>query len=164
MSEVSIKLRFNDHPCTNLTDGYFRMPDKDCENQCAQCRCDSQGYCCGEERNTDYCADCGHQIECPPCYPCNGEECSCGIEIPPDVDVTYTGNVQASWKNGELAFYRGNGHPHLDGSHCLGEVARLFENVTTTAKAIEAVLTHISNVDFHDAINGSGPYLGIEVA
>jgi hypothetical protein len=58
--------------------------------------------------------------------------------------------------------YTGAGHPHLSGSYCLGEAANLFENVTTKEQAIEAIVTHISNVDFEDGLGGE--YHGIGAA
>lgn len=165
MSSVSIVLNFRAHPCTNHSDEPWNISDVDCS--CASCHCDDDGYCCGNEwpRHYQYCPSCGGEIEHDPCYSCNGETCGdCGDSISPDDDVTYTGRVEASWRNGELCDYRGYGHPHLNGvnSYCLDECAPLFENVTTQAQAIEAVVTHISNVNFPDGLGGN--YSGIEKA
>jgi len=163
MSEVSIKIRFESHVCTNHTCGDFRSAGE-CE-ECESCRCDREcypGYCCDEDRSTSYCSDCGCEVEFPYCYPCNGESCCEGETIEEGADVTFTGLVVATWKHGTLVSYNGSGHPHLNGSYCLGGAADLFVDVTTVEQAVEAVVTHISNVDFNDGLGG--PYTGIEVA
>jgi hypothetical protein len=164
MSEVSIKIEFKHHPCTNHTTYDFHIPDSDC-SECGCCNCDAEGYCCGLERSGTYCSDCGDEIERPYCYSCAGEEHEgCGERIESEADVLYSGTVTAVWKHGELIQYRGYGHPHLQNSYCLGEAAPLFEDVTTEAQAIEAVVTHISNVDFGDGLGSASDYYGIEVA
>lgn len=160
MSEVKIRLSFQDHVCTNHTPSDFTLPDPDCG--CSNCRCDEGGYCCHSERDGTYCSDCGGELERPCCYLCNGEDCGCGERVSSGDDVTYTGTVSAEWKDGKLIRYTGGGHPHLTGTYCLGSAAELFENVTTKEQAVEAVVTHISNVDFNDGLGSAGDYYGIE--
>lgn len=161
MSEISIRLKFDRHPCTNHTDYEFRIPDTDCN--CGNCQCDEGGYCCGDERVSAYCPDCGAEIERPYCYVCAGEDCGCGETIDALDDVAYSGTVWAKWINGALAEYRGSGHPHVQsGNYCLGNTAELFVGVTTKEQAIEAVVTHVSNVDFSDGLGGPNDYYGIE--
>lgn len=162
MSEVTIRIAFQSHPCTNHTDGDFYLTDEGCG--CSSCRCEEGDYCCGAVRQTQYCPECGAETEQPYCYPCNGEQCECGVRICSGDDVLYSGSVYARWVNGALVDYSGNGHPHLAGTYCLGDAAELFENVTTKEQAIEAIITHISNVDFHDGLGSSTDYYGIEAA
>lgn len=166
MSEVRIKLTFEDHPCTNHSDHDYRGKDEDCE-MCTSCRCEDGGYCCGTVRHSAYCPDCGCEVEREFCYACNGEECgNCqeeGVEIPSGEDCTYSGVASARWVNGTLVEYYAIGHPHImQASYCLGEAAPLFEGVTTKEQAVEAVVTHISNVDFGDGLGGT--YTGIGAA
>lgn len=163
MSEVKIRMKFNRHRCSNHTDIDFYLTEEDCE-ECSNCRCEEGGYCCGHVRHSEYCPDCGDGISMPYCYPCGGGNCGCAITIDAERDVMYSGTVTATWRNGELIEYDGFGHPHLLGhnNYCLGEVANLFEGVTTTAQAIEAIVTHISNVNFNDGLGGSSEYYNIE--
>lgn len=159
MSTVEVKLNFRSHLCTNHTLDDFTV---DLCDDCTRCRCEDDGYCCGEDRSSAYCPDCGCEIDRPICYACDGENCGCGTTIDAGEDVTYTGVVWAKWVNGTLTHYRGDGHPHLNGSYCLGSAAPLFENVVTKEQAVEAIVTHISNVDFNDGLGG--PYHAIEAA
>lgn len=165
MTEVSVKIAFRNHPVTNHTGSTFVMSDEDCE-QCGRCRCEEGGYCCGETHHSAYCPDCGEGIEHPYCFVCEGESCgSCGNEIEPHAEIVYSGTVTATWKDGRLVTYKGSGHPHVQSyNYCLGEAAELFTDVTDTARALEAVITHVSNVDFSDGLGGASDYYGIEVA
>ena len=157
---VSVSLRFRRHVCTNMTGQSWTIGDEDCP--CGVCVCGDAGSCCGEDCPTPYCPLCGDSVDQPYCYTCNGDTCGCGFVVPSGRDVYYSGDVHAEWRNGELYSYEGEGHPHIDGSsHCLGECAELFVGVTTEAQAIEAIVTHISNVDFSDAVCDNP--IGIEV-
>lgn len=161
MSEVRVRIVFREHPCTNHTESDFQLANEDCE-VCGGCMCGEYATCCGGIQRGQYCSDCGAEMEQPYCYPCNGEiheGCSRGIIIPESQDVLYTGTVYAHWKHGELIRYEGFGHPHLDGTYCLGEAAELFSGVFSVEKAIEAIVTHLSNVDFSDGLGGT--YNGI---
>jgi len=164
---MKVKITFHDHPCTNHTNGDWGAPDENCDD-CGRCLCDSTGTCCQREHRSEYCPDCGCEIERPYCYACNDEHChSCssdsGDTFQHGVDVFYSGTVTAEWVNGTLKNYSTTaGHPHLTrSSHCLGQAAPLFHDVHSQEKAIEAVVTHISNVDFYDGVGA--PYNGISV-
>lgn len=157
---IGVSLRFRRHMCTNMTDSSWTIGDSECS--CRMCACDEVGSCCGEECGTPYCPYCGDSVDQPYCYACKGETCGCGVFIAKGANVYYTGDVHAEWRNGELYHYEGEGHPHIDSeSYCLGECAELFVGVTTIPQAIEAIVTHISNVDFGDAV--SEDPTGIEV-
>lgn len=163
MTTVSIRIDFQRHPCTNMSE--YDYETGECSD-CNTCRCDEGDYCCGATRYTAYCPDCGSETDRPHCYACSGEPCgNCnsngdGESFPEGEDVTYTGVVSATWKNGELASYTGYGHPHLNGTYCLDQCAPLFVGVTTQGQAVEAVVTHISNVRFESGLE-NGPYTGI---
>lgn len=163
-SEVKIRLTFRNHPCTNHTDGSVQLKDPECET-CGTCRCEEGGYCCGSTRHSQYCPDCGCEVEHEYCYQCSGEDCgNCddAESIGDGEDVTYSGVASARWVDGTLVEYYAYGHPHILGaSYCLGNAAPLFDGVRTQAQAVEAIVTHISNVDFHDGLGSMSDYHGI---
>jgi len=160
---MKIIITFQKHPCTNHTDGDYGVVEDDCE-ECNLCRCDEPGYCCGNELYSAYCPDCGCEVERPSCNACNDESCgNCNkvIFVKRGDDVFYSGTVIAEWTNGALKTYEAtSGHPHLNATHCLGNAAPLFNDVTSKEMALEAVITHISNIDFNDAVGGTYDGIG----
>lgn len=163
---MKIELSLKNHACQNLTNGDYGAENSDDCETCGHCRCEDSWECCRNELYSAYCPDCGRGAELPMCYTCNGETCGAcevGEHYPAGEPVYFTGKIIAEWNDqGALVSYKSTTeHPHITRSnHCINECAPLFQNVKTPSQAIHAILTHVSNINFYDALHG-GPYDGL---